>query len=136
MRTILQLFILSASITAVNAQDAVMITAPTQSADDQVPVITAPAAPAVAAPTVVYDTPVVYTAPVVYQAPVTYYAPVSYNNYNTTPACTPAPAECEHDCGPVSTVVYIGGGHTAYQNSDACSNSGSTVTYIGGGCQR
>lgn len=135
MKTILQLFVLSVSITAVNAQDAVTITAPAQSTDDQAPVITAPATPAVTAPSVVYDTPVVYTAPVVYQAPVTYYAPVSYNNYNVTPACTPPPADCEQDCGPVSTVVYIGGGHATYQYSDACSNSGSTVTYIGG-CRR
>lgn len=139
MKKIIELFVLSVSITVARAQDAV-ITEPVQALDSQVPVATVPApeviAPAPeAAPTVVYTTPVVYTAPVVYQAPVAYYAPVSYNNYNVAPPCESAPSDCQRDCGPVSTVVYIGRGPTRYQYSDACSNSGSTVTYIGG-CRR
>lgn len=139
MKKIIELFVLSVSITVAHAQDAV-VTEPVQALDGQVPVATVPAPEAVdaapeAVPTVVYTTPVVYTAPVVYQAPVAYYAPVSYNNYNVAPPCAPAPTCCQRDCGPVSTVVYIGGGHTTYRYSDACSNSGSTVTYIGG-CRR
>lgn len=135
MKKIIALFVLSVSIAAVHAQDAV-ITEPVQVADGQVSVATVPASDVVApepviTPTVVYSTPVVYTAPVVYQAPVAYYAPVSYNNYSVAPACTTASCDNQRDCGPVSTVVYIGGGHTTYQYSDACSNSGSTVTYIG-----
>lgn len=141
MKKIIQLFALSVSIAVAHAQDAV-ITEPVQATDSQVPVSTAPApeivAPAptpVAAPTVVYSTPVVYTAPVVYQAPVAYYAPVSYNNYNVATRCAPKTCDRQRDCGPVSTVVYIGGGRTSYQYSDGCSTSGSTVTYIGG-CRR
>ena len=132
MKTILQLFILSASIAAVRAQDAV--TEPVQLTDQQAPA-PAMAAPATtpAAPTIVYDAPVVYTAPVIYQAPVVYNAPVSYNNYNVAPVCAPVPADCDRNCEPASTVVYIGGGQTRYRYSDACSTSGSTVTYIGGG---
>lgn len=135
MKTILQLFILSVSVTTLHAQDTVA-TAPVQPTDNQAPVVLVPSS-AVAAPAVVYDAPVVYTAPVVYQAPVVYNAPVTYKNYNVTPDCAPAPVDCrpdcQSDCGPVSTVVYIGHGETRYQYSDACSNSGSTVTYIGGG---
>jgi hypothetical protein len=139
MKKIIELFVLSVSIAAVRAQDAV-ITEPVQVVDGQVPVATAPApevvAPdAAAAPTIVYSTPVVYTAPVVYQAPVAYYAPVSYNNYNVAPRCAPKSCDRQRDCGPVSTVVYIGGGNTRYQFSDACSTCGSTVTYIGA-CRR
>jgi hypothetical protein len=138
MKTIIQLFVLSVSIAAARAQDAV-ITQTSPVLDGQVPIATVPAPDAVAqepvaAPTVVYSTPVVYTAPVVYQAPVAYYAPVSYNNYNVMPRCATASSDCRRDCGPVSTVVYIGGGNTRYQYSDACSTSGSTVTYIG--CSR
>lgn len=138
MKRIIELFVLSVSIAVVHAQDAI-ITEPVQALDSQVPVATVPApdvvAPApVAAPTVVYSTPVVYTAPVVYQAPVAYYAPVSYNNYNVAPPCAAKNCDYQRDCAPVSTVVYIGGGHTRYQYSDACSTSGSTVTYIG--CSR
>ena len=139
MKRIIELFILSVSIAVVRAQDAV-ITEPVQALDAQEPVATMPApevaapAPVVTTPTVVYSTPVVYTAPVVYQAPVAYYAPVSYNNYNVAPRCAPKSCDDQRECGPVSTVVYIGGGHTRYQSSDACSTSGSTVTYIG--CSR
>jgi hypothetical protein len=136
MKKIIELFVLSASIAVARAQDAV-ITEPVQVLDGQVPVATVPAPEVVdpepvSAPTVVYTTPVVYTAAVVYQAPVAYYAPVSYNTYNVAPHC--ARSSCDYqqqDCGPVSTVVYIGGGHATYQYSDACSTSGSTVTYIG-----
>ena len=135
MKKIIELFILSVSIAVAHAQDAV-ITEPVQVADSQVPIATAPApevvAPVAASPTVIYSTPVVYTAPVVYQAPVAYYAPVSYNNYNVGPRCAPKACDRQRDCSPVSTVVYIGGGNTRYQYSDACSTSGSTVTYIGG----
>ncbi|HLX70433.1 MAG TPA: hypothetical protein VKV04_12470 [Verrucomicrobiae bacterium] len=138
MKKIIELFVLSVSIAVAHAQDAV-ITEPVQAVDNQVPVATVPAqdvaAPEpVAAPTVVYSTPVVYTAPVVYQAPVAYYAPVSYNNYNVAPRAARASCDYQQDCSPVSTVVYIGGGQTRYQYSDACSTSGSTVTYIG--CSR
>jgi hypothetical protein len=134
MRRTIELFVLSVSIVVAHAQDTV-ITEPVQVLDSQAPVATIPApevavpAPEVAAPVVVYSTPVVYTAPVAY------YAPVSYNNYNAAPRCAPKPCDDQRDCGPVSTVVYIGGGHTSYQYSDACSTSGSTVTYIGG-CRR
>ena len=135
MKKIIELFVLSVSIAVVHAQDTA-VTEPVQVVDTQAPVAIAPTpeivAPApAAAPTVVYSTPVVYTAPVVYQAPVAYYAPVSYNNYNVAPRCAPKTCD-QQDCGPVSTVVYIGGGSTRYQYSDACSTSGSTVTYIGG----
>jgi hypothetical protein len=139
MKKIIELFLLSVSIAVAHAQDAV-ITEPVQALDGQVPVITAPAPEVVASasapePTIVYSTPVVYTAPVIYQAPVAYYAPVSYNNYNVAPHCAPKSCDHQRDCGPVSTVVYIGGGHTSYQYSDACSTCGSTVTYIGA-CRR
>lgn len=133
MKKIIELFVLSVSIAAAHAQDAV-ITEPAQAVDGEVPVVTVSASDAVAsvtAPTVVYAAPVVYTAPVVYQAPVAYYAPVSYNNYTVAPGCATASCDHQRDCGPVSTVVYIGSGQTRYQYSDACSNSGSTVTYIG-----
>ena len=134
MRRTIELFVLSVSIVVAHAQDTV-ITEPVQALDSQAPVATIPApevavpAPEVAAPVVVYSTPVVYTAPVAY------YAPVSYNNYNVAPHCAPKSCDHQRDCGPVSTVVYIGGGHTSYQYSDACSTCGSTVTYIGA-CRR
>jgi hypothetical protein len=112
MKTILPLFLIAVSITAARAQDE--SAGAVQPADTQTP-------------TIVYETPTVYTGQVIYQAPVVYNAPVVYS---AAPVAAVAPA-CHPACEPVSTVVYIGGGHVSYQESQ--NNCGSTVTYIGGG---
>lgn len=112
MKKILPLFLLAVSISAARAQDD--NASAIQAADAQ-------------APAVVYDTPTIYTGQVIYQAPVVYNAPVVYS---AAPVATVATA-CEPEREPVSTVVYIGGGHVSYQESR--NNCGSTVTYIGGG---
>jgi hypothetical protein len=122
MKRMLQLFVLAVSITAVpavHAQDQYTDTA--QPANTVQPTDFAAVAP------VVYETPVVYTGQVIYQAPVVYNAPVVYA---TTPAVAVDTVRPERDCQPASTVVYIGGGNTRYQESR--NNCGSTVTYIGG----
>lgn len=112
MKTVLPLFLLAVSISAARAQDE--NAGAIQAADTQ-------------APAVVYETPTIYTGQVIYQAPVVYNAPVVYA---AAPVAAVAPA-CQSECEPVSTVVYIGGGHVSYQESRP--QCGSTVTYIGGG---
>lgn len=111
MKTILPLFLLAVSITAARAQDE--YSGAVQPAD-------------VPASTIVYEAPTVYTGQVIYQAPVVYNAPVVYS----AATVVPVPPACPPVCEPVSTVVYIGGGHVSYQESR--NNCGSTVTYIGG----
>lgn len=124
----LQLFVLAVSIAAVpalRAQDQNAGAAQTPAAAQTTDV--SELSDAAVAP-VVYGTPVVYTGQVTYLAPVVYNAPVIYTT--TTPA-VPLDTGCaRRDCEPVSTVVYIGGGSTRYQESR--NNCGSTVTYIGG----
>jgi len=114
MKTILLLFLVAVPIAVSRAQDSDCATG--QSADCGVAAV-------------VYDAPVVYNGPVVYQTPVVYNGPVYYVTPGTSVGCAGyAPSCAQNDYSP-STVLYIGGGHVAYQESSC--NSGSTVTYIG-----
>lgn len=131
MKSILPLFVLAISLGAVRAQEAA--SEPVPATDYQAPAEAYAEPVAVATPAVVYDAPVVYNAPVAYQAPVVYNAPVYYAApvavASPVVSCPP-PAPCYYRPAR-STVVYIGGGHVSYQVAHC--NSGSTVTFIGGG---
>src|ERR1700743_3967923 len=115
MKTTFLLFLLTVSIRLARAQDAAYST-------DQ---------PDYVIPAVVYNAPVMYNAPVVYNAPVIYNAPVYYG---TPAACALNTCAALQNNAVLSTVTYIGGGHVGFQTAPLC-NTGSTVTFIGGGAR-
>jgi hypothetical protein len=122
MKTTLFLFVLAVSLGAARAQDADYSDNSDYSTDTS----------AYQEPAVVYNAPVTYAAPVVYNMPVIYNAPVYYGLPTFAMGCAMNACSTFQDSyRGRSTVVYIGGGHVAYQVAPVC-NNGSTLVFIGG----